>query len=137
MRPPDTGNFERRTKMRFPLQRDLRYKLMEDETVIEFGTGQTIDMGSGGLAFQVDHPLKVGASVELSISWPVLLGESCAMRLIVFGRVVRSWGRRSACRLDKYEFRTQARFLQPVLPMRNGAMLQCAVGMARMKASGC
>src|ERR1039458_850296 len=26
------------------------------------------------------------------------------MRLIVFGRIVRAWGKRSACRLDKYEF---------------------------------
>ena len=96
-------------------------------------------MSSGGMAFQVDHPLKVGAFVELSISWPVLLDDSCAMRLIVFGRIVRAWGKSSACHVDKYEYRTQARVLKPILAVRNDSMLQRFAGSARkqsMKATG-
>jgi len=105
---PEEG--ERRNKIRFPLQRELRYKLLEDDTnVIETGAGYTLDIGSGGVAFCADGELKPGAFIELSISWPVLLDERCPMRLIVFGRLLRAVGRLSACTVDRYEFRTQAR----------------------------
>jgi len=130
---------ERRSKMRFPIHRDLRYKILEDDVVLESGKGETVDVASGGVAFQIEHSLKVGAFVELSISWPVLLDDSCAMRLIVFGRIVRAWGERSACCVDKYEFRTQARALQPVIAVRNDSMLQRFAGSMRkesMKATG-
>ena len=129
--PEEKKQIERRSKMRFPIHRDLRYKLLEHDVVIESGMGETIDMASGGMAFQIEHSLKVGAFVELSISWPALLDNSCAMRLIVFCRVVRAWGKRSACRVDRYEFRTQARVLQPVLAVRNDSMLQHFAGSVR------
>jgi hypothetical protein len=70
------------------------------------GAGYTIDMGSGGVAFSAEHELRPGTFVELSISWPALLDQTCPMRLIVFGRVLRGAGRTAACTLDKYEFRT-------------------------------
>jgi len=100
---------ERRAKMRFPLQRELRYKLLEENDVIETGAGYTLDIGSAGVAFCADGVLTPGAFIELSMSWPVLLEERCPMRLIVFGRVLRNCGRLSACTIDRYEFRTQAR----------------------------
>ena len=115
---------ERRKKARFPLHREMRYKLLENDTIVASGMGQTIDMGSGGIAFQIDQPLTLGAFIELSISWPVLLEDSCPMRLIVFGRVVRSAGRRTACTVDKYEFRTQARAVRSIATVRTDSMLQ-------------
>ena len=81
---------ERRKKFRFSMNRDLRYKVLEGNTIVGFGMGTTLDMGSGGVAFLIEHQLPVGSFIELSISWPVLLEDSCPMRLIVFGRVVRS-----------------------------------------------
>ena len=137
--PEEKKQIERRSKMRFPIHRELRYKILEDGAVIESGMGETLDMASGGVAFQIEHALREGVFVELSISWPVLLDNSCAMRLIVFGRIVRAWGKRSACCVDKYEFRTQARALQPVLAVRNDSMLQRFAGSMRkesMKAAG-
>ena len=136
--PEEKKQIERRSKTRFPIHRDLRYKLLEDDVVIESGMGETIDMASGGMAFQIERPLKVGAFIELSISWPVLLDDSCPMRLIVFGRIVRAWGKRSACRVDKYEFRTQARALQPIMAVRGDSMLQRFAGAHKesMKAAG-
>src|ERR1051325_1096630 len=86
---------ERRRKARFPMNRELRFKVLEDEKVLETGTGTTLDMGSGGVAFLTERPLPVGAFIELSISWPVLLEDSCPMRLIAFGRVLRSNGNKS------------------------------------------
>jgi len=123
MMPQEKSQDERRSRTRFPIHRELRYKLLENETVVESGLGETIDMASGGMAFQIEHPLKVGAFIELAISWPVLLDDCCAMRLIVSGRVVRSWGKRSACRVDKYEFRTRSRVV-PVATVRKEGNVQ-------------
>jgi len=114
---------ERRSKVRFPMRREMRYKLLKDGASAESGVGETVDIGSGGIGFSVGHDLPVGAFLELSVSWPVLLDQSCPMRLIVFGRVVRNLGGKSACTIDKYEFRTQARVF-PTAPVRNDSMLQ-------------
>lgn len=115
---------ERRRKTRFPICREMRYKLLEDDTIIAQGTGETIDMASGGVSFTTGQPLKPGAYVELSISWPVLLDENTRMRLVVFGRLVRSNQRTAACTVDKYEFRTQARSTTAVREIRQDSMLQ-------------
>src|SRR5450432_1231187 len=88
---------ERRKKIRFPIHRELRYKLLDEGVLVGTGTGQSINMGSGGVGFSVDKELKPGTLIELSISWPVLLDDSCPMRFIAFGRVLRSTGRRAAC----------------------------------------
>jgi hypothetical protein len=100
---------ERRAKFRFPLHRELRYKILEDEEVIQSGFGESIDMSSAGVSFQTERDLKPGAAVEVSISWPVLLDDSCPMRLVALGQVLRSNGGIAVCSIDKYEFRTQAR----------------------------
>jgi hypothetical protein len=115
---------DRRRKFRFPIHRELRYKLLDDGVLVGAGTGQSVNIGSGGILFSLDQELKPGAFIELSISWPVLLDDTCPMRFIVFGRVLRSVGRRSACTVDKYEFRTQARTFQTAPAVRSDAMLQ-------------
>src|SRR3954468_1068473 len=79
---------DRRSKYRFEMQRDLRYKMTGDGMPSAAGAGQTINMCSEGVAFATEHTMRSGAFVELSISWPVLLDDSCPMRLIVFGRVL-------------------------------------------------
>jgi hypothetical protein len=116
---------ERRGKYRFPMQRDLRYKLLKDGATVESGNGQTVDIGSGGVSFQngTGKDLPAGNFIELSISWPVLLDDTCPMRLIVFGRVVRTDGSKCACTIDKYEFRTQSRVVHP-MTSRTDTMLQ-------------
>ncbi len=124
MQPKNNRQNERRIKFRFAIQRELRYKVLEDGTMIASGTGLTIDVGSGGLAFAAEQPSKPGAFVEVSISWPALLDQTCPMRLIVFGRVLRSGGRKTVCSVDKYEFRTQARTVQAAAAPRSDGMLQ-------------
>jgi hypothetical protein len=115
---------DRRNKHRFAIHRELRYKVAEDSLGTVTGAGQTVDIGSGGVAFSADGVLTKGSFVELSISWPVLLDESCPMRLIVFGRIIRVQARRAVCSIDKWEFRTQARTLQVVPAQRGDGMLQ-------------
>jgi PilZ domain len=124
MKPIDSLVMERRKKARFQMNRELRYKVVENGLIVQSGMGTTLDVGSGGVAFLIEHELQTGACVELSISWPVLLHDTCPIRLIVIGRVVRSTSCVSACRVDRYEFRTQARAVRPIVPMQTNVMLQ-------------
>src|SRR4051794_11678649 len=81
---------ERRCKRRYPIELPVQYKIMKNYLVMDTGTGTSLDLSSGGIAFSTDTPLKVGSYLELSISWPVLLNESCPLKLVASGRVVRS-----------------------------------------------
>jgi hypothetical protein len=100
---------DRRAKHRFAIERELRFKVLDSERITTTGTGNTVDISSGGVAFETMTKLVPGSLMEISISWPVLLDETCLMRLVVLGRVVRTQRKIVACTVDKYEFRTQAR----------------------------
>jgi hypothetical protein len=102
---------DRRTKCRFPMQRELRFKMFQNDRLVFTGVGHTVDISSSGVAFEA-RGVKTGYQVELSIGWPVLLDETCRVRLIVLGRVVRAGQGIAACTLDRYEFRTQSRVTQ-------------------------
>ena len=117
---------ERRSKRRFEMQRELRYKVTGDGAQSVGGVGTTINLCSAGVAFRVERQMNitVGAFVELSISWPVLLGDTCPMRLIAFGRVLRINGSVAVCSIDKHEFRTSARTFQSTPVGRSDGMLQ-------------
>jgi hypothetical protein len=104
------------------MQRELRYRLLEAEATVSSGVGRTMDISSNGVLFMAEHALRAGALVELSISWPVLLNEDTPVRLTTFGRVIRSSGFATACTIDKYDFRTQARARNPI-PIRDDARL--------------
>ena len=118
-------HLERRTKARFPLNRQLRYKLLHNAGGTQpVGNGHTLDISSGGIAFAIDREVPFETYIELSISWPVLLHNDCPMQLIVFGRILRSKPGRSVCTVDKYEFRTQGRVLQAETAVRADSMLK-------------
>ena len=122
---------ERRRKYRFPIERELRYKMADHGVVVATGAGKTLDMGSGGVAFTAEQQLTPGAFVELSVSWPALLADNCPMRLIVFGRILRCTGLKAVCTIDKYEFRTQARSFQPTAVRSDGMLQRWADGVRR------
>lgn len=115
---------DRRTKLRFSLNRELRYKLLDNETIVATGNGETIDMSSGGVAFRTDALLTPGNYIELSISWPALLDDSCPMRLVVYGKVVRCSDALAACTVEKWEFRTGSRHITPVITMNSDNRLR-------------
>jgi hypothetical protein len=100
---------DRRRKQRFPLNREVRYRLLQANE--EPGVGMAINASSTGIAFHCDRPLPLHARIEFSVSWPVSLQDSCPLRLVGRGRVVRCEGRSVACTIDKFEFRTQSRNL--------------------------
>lgn len=106
---------EQRSKRRYAIEREVKYRLLSGHQIAETGSGKTLNISSSGVSFTSEQSLQVGSIVELSVSWPALLNNSCAMKLMVFGRVVRSEGGVCAMTIERYEFRTQGtRPMQPV-----------------------
>ena len=97
---------DRRIDKRYQLQLDLKWKLIRRRKVQDTGSGQTIDVSSGGILFDASRPMPVGLNVELSIAWPVLLHNVAPMQLVVSGRIIRSVGSQVAIRITQHEFRT-------------------------------
>ena len=107
---------ERRTKRRFHIDQEVRYKMLYGQRIAETGTGRTFNISSGGVWFTTESMLTSGMPVELSMTWPVLLNDSCPMKLMIYGCVVRSNDKGCAVAIERYEFRTAGRggFAQPV-----------------------
>lgn len=99
---------ERRETDRFPIENELRYKLIEARRLAETGRGRTLNMSSGGILFTAEAPIPVGRRVELSVDWPAQLNEHCGLKLVALGKVVRSDTATAAVRIEKYDFRTRA-----------------------------
>jgi hypothetical protein len=98
-----------RTKLRFQIEQEVRYKILFGQHIAETGIGRTANISSRGVWFTTEHPLATGTPVELSIDWPVLLNDSCAIQLMIYGCIVRSNEKGAAVMTERYEFRTSSR----------------------------
>ena len=98
---------DRRTSDRYPIEREVRYKVLSKKDGEEAGTGTTINMSSSGVLFTTEHLLIPGKRLELAISWPAQLNGKCALKLVAKGRVVRYEEGRAAIQIQQYEFRTK------------------------------
>jgi c-di-GMP-binding flagellar brake protein YcgR len=105
------GERERRMKRRFQIEQDIRYKMLYGQRIAETGSGRTHNISSGGVWFTTESLLTAGMPVELSMNWPVLLNDSCPMKLMIYGCVVRCTDKGAAVAIERYEFRTQGRSL--------------------------
>src|SRR5207249_2031916 len=72
---------DRRSKRRYPIELPVQYKVMKNYLVMGTGSGNSLDLSSGGIAFTSTAPLKIGSYLELSVSWPVMLNQSCPLKL--------------------------------------------------------
>jgi hypothetical protein len=97
---------ERRQKRRFQIGQEVRYKMLYGQRIAETGVGHTFNISSSGVWFTTENMLTSGMPVELSLSWPVLLNDSCPMKLMIYGCVVRSNDKGAAVAIERYEFRT-------------------------------
>jgi hypothetical protein len=59
--------------------------------------------------------------VELSVTWPVMLHNVAPLQLLVYGKIVRSDGRRTAVRTVQHEFRTAGALMERRLALAIGA----------------
>ena len=108
---------ERRGKRRFVIEQEVRYKMLYGQRIAETGTGKTMNISSSGVWFSTENMLTTGMPVEISMNWPVLLNETCPMKLMIYGCVVRSNEKGAAVAIERYEFRTQGKsFQQPAIP---------------------
>jgi c-di-GMP-binding flagellar brake protein YcgR len=105
---PDIMTTERRRASRFPIEREVRYKTLNQRTETQTGAGKTVNISSSGVLFTSDHDLPVGTRLEVSISWPAQLNEKCLLNLVARGRVTRHVKGQLALQIQQYEFRTQS-----------------------------
>jgi hypothetical protein len=97
---------DRRQDRRYPLQLEMKWKLIRRRRVLDSGKGQTLDLSSGGILFDAGRHLPEGLNVELAISWPVLLRDVAPMQLVAVGKIIRSNARHAAIQTTQHEFRT-------------------------------
>ncbi len=102
-----TSERDRRTKHRFPIEREVRYKVFYGLQIAQTGAGNSLNISSRGIWFTTETLLTAGVRVELSMDWPALLNASCPMKLIIYGVVTPSKEQGAAVAIDRYEFRTQ------------------------------
>jgi len=89
------------------IQQDVCYKMLYGRRIGETGRGKIVNISSRGVRFTTEHALAPGMPVELSIGWPVLLNNSCPMKIVIYGCVIRSTDKDAAIAVERCEFRTQ------------------------------
>ena len=104
----EKGKSDRRGADRFPIEREVRYKVLNKKNTDEAGNGRTLNMSSNGVLFTSEHMLLPGKRMELAISWPAQLNNKTPSKLVARGRVVRYDDGRAAMEIQQYEFRTSA-----------------------------
>ena len=104
----DNVQADRRHSDRFPIEREVRYRVLNKRSSEETGDGKTINISSSGILFTSEHMLLPGRRMELAISWPAQLNNKTALKLVARGRVIRFEGGRAAIEIQQYEFRTQS-----------------------------
>ncbi|MEO8098351.1 MAG: PilZ domain-containing protein [Acidobacteriota bacterium] len=102
-----TGN-DRRHADRFPIEREVRYRVLNKRGGDEAGDGKTLNISSAGILFTTEGMVLPGRRLEVSINWPAQLNNKCALKLVARGRVVRFEDGRAAMEIQQYEFRTSA-----------------------------
>src|SRR5215510_5475689 len=91
------GLTDRRETTRFPVREEVKYKLLNGKPE-NFGTGTTLNIGSGGILFTTEEKMPMGRTVELSVNWPARLGGKCPLKFVAVGCVVRSERNKAAVR---------------------------------------
>lgn len=97
---------EQRSHQRYPIQLELEYRLLGKGRSEHLGSGRTRNVSSSGVLFESLGAPPEGSSIELMLSWPVLLEGVCPLRLVMRGRIVRSDGYGVAIQSSFHEFRT-------------------------------
>ena len=93
----------RRHHHRFPIIAQAEYILGGHRA-----NATTVDIGSGGLLLKTRNTLGIGQRIVVLIDWPALLDERLPLRLVVFGKVLRSNGAGTAVGITRYEYRISA-----------------------------
>lgn len=97
------GRRDRRRYQRFPIIARVEYILNGHRA-----QATTVDIGSGGVLLKTDAILRAGQKITVLIDWPVLLDHRLPIRLVIFGKVLRSDWAGTVVQLTRYDFRIRA-----------------------------
>ena len=101
------GRRDPRRHRRYPVSLNVTYKLFwQNGKIARLGSGQTLDVSSGGACFECVDPFPSTGTIELTTNWPCLLEGVCPLKLVMRGRIVRVDGGRIAVEAQHHEFRT-------------------------------
>jgi hypothetical protein len=106
----------RRARRWFPIQQDVRYQCVKGSRIIAVGVGRTLEISSREVRFTTQHAFKRGQKVRLAVNWPVMLDNTCRMKLEIFGSIVQSESGEAAVKIERYEFRTRGAQLAVIHP---------------------
>lgn len=98
------SSLERRSRQRFPLALAVEYRIFGPDGRI--GSGWTCNISSTGVLFETAEWEPSSGLIEVVVSWPCVLDNACALKLVMKGRVVRIDGRGIAMASTQHEFRT-------------------------------
>jgi hypothetical protein len=90
----------RRKHQRFPITAHAEYVMAGSRA-----HAMTRNMSSGEILLTTQKTLRVGEAVKVLIDWSVLLEGRCHLRLVIFGKVLRSDRTGTAVGFTRYEFR--------------------------------
>jgi hypothetical protein len=98
---------DRRSSIRWPIVREVRYKVLGGKQRVKgFGAGKTLNISGRGVLFTTESTLVAGELIELAVSWPARLNGVLPLKLVAQGRLVRIEEKRAAITIEKYEFKT-------------------------------
>jgi hypothetical protein len=102
---PDLPEVERRLHHRYPITLDVEYKLLTTGIREQIGIGKTVNISSVGVLFVATDDLPVRRPVEVLIDWPFLKKGGRPLKVVMYGRVIRSDGKLVAVQVSRPEFR--------------------------------
>ena len=98
----------RRYSRRFPIVCDVSYRIIKPRSEVIAGRGETLNISSAGVLFTVEHDLRQGIILKLSIAWPAKLADGCLLSLVVTGYLIRQQKQQAAINILKHEFRIRS-----------------------------
>ena len=132
---------DRSQQRRFEIRQTVHYRILDRRRAVTAGRGITLNFSSGGVAFTTEDQLPNGRKVEVLVDWPAKLDGHCALRFVGIGRVVRSDGGWVAVKIQRHEFRTQAKILGPGAALDNDLPSEIPIALhetiAGVGCSGC
>jgi len=98
-------SFAIRGATQYPIILELQYTTRDRPHRV--GMGWTSLMSSRDVVFSTDRPMERGTKLEISISWPVLLGGQVPLKVVVDADVADCVDKSVTARIVKYQFRTR------------------------------
>ena len=118
---------EKRSKLRVPLNCEISFQVLSNVNLR--GVGRLVDISSKALSFRTETVLPLGTRLQISIPWPVRLGD-CPLKLVALGRVMNKRGEVVVVvvvSIDLHEFRTRGNRRWQVQPLSCNKAVRASV----------